>query len=210
MEARLRQTYQGLVDHLEEPIREIVPAIWDLPFVADTRHTCSGHIVVLEHMGVRYTAKLNDATLPRFWYPHRATLQIDFSLDPRYAEERDNFRAALKNVEVSFGQRSLYFDSINEQEGPSYDTLVARAFRRQITNPEFVLSCSYDASVEDQPQTLAYVQETETLLIKFWEGVADVVRQYNRNANIGSIAGKDFRRSISWDVWKSVFGKRFE
>ena len=101
MQAGTYERYMKLQRNLEEPIREIVPAIWQLPYVMDTRHCCSGHIITQRTDGHHYWEKDSPLTPERIekgWYPHRATLQIEFTLDKKLQEERDKFIKALRGV----------------------------------------------------------------------------------------------------------------
>ena len=46
MHPDLLTTYRAkILPNIEEPIREIVNALWELPFVVDTNEACCGHIV---------------------------------------------------------------------------------------------------------------------------------------------------------------------
>ncbi len=205
-----------LTRHLEEPIREIVPAIWQLPFVEDTRHCCSGHVVALNYDYDIQARRLTEKNIEEIWYPHRATLQIDYSLDEKLQAERDAFRDALKNVRAIAGNRTLYFNPDHEFLYESQDAFCRRTRNKAFNDPfpprekEDILLGDYNADFErDGPKTIAYVEETEALLTAFWEGVAAVVREHNPDAKIGPIAGRNFRKTITWAEWKTVFPRMF-
>jgi len=195
MNAEKIASYEKLVQYLEPPIREIVPAIWRLPYVVDTGHTCSGHILAQRFAG-------NGEFSDRYsWYPHRATLQISYSEDPALELMRDNFRADLKAVLVQNGDLKLFFDDIfahHRDQLPSYVGGLIPNFTE-----------NYDAEISrDLEKSEKTVVQVETLLTSFWEQIAAVVRKHNPKAKIGPIKGKDFRNVINWDHWASTLMKK--
>lgn len=193
MEDKLIRKYDSLVAQLEEPVREIVPAIWRLPFVVDTGFSCSGHILAKSQWP--YTRQNFDKQYG--WYPHRAILEIAFSLNPELAEIRDQFRAELKAVMVERNGIKISFDDVHTFESKTLPH----------TNiPGENLREDYNAHVpEDMEKSWESVEFVESLLAEFWEKVAIVVRKYNPEAQIGPIKGKNFRHVINWASWHTVF-----
>lgn len=191
MEANLIQQYDRFVSQLEEPVREIVPAIWRLPFVVDTGFSCSGHILASP------MSAYADFNKRYGWYPHRAILEVAFSLDPELAAIRDQFRAELKAVMVEKNGIQISFDDVHTFESKTLPH----------TNiPGENLREDYNAHVpEDLDKSWESVELLESLLTEFWEKVAVVVRKYNTEAQIGPIKGKNFRHVINWAGWHTVF-----
>ena len=114
MKQELYQQYMKLTRYLEEPIREIVPAIWQLPYVVDTRYCCSGHVITQrtnERHDWEKSSPLTEERVRKGFYPHRATMEIDFTLEEVLQEERDAFMNALRNVRATVGARTLYFSA---------------------------------------------------------------------------------------------------
>lgn len=198
MEAKRRSQYGKLIRYLEEPIRELVPPIWDLPFVVDMGFTCSGHIV---RKPDRPWGERPDFG-PYVWYPRRAMLEFAFSIDEALVEARDAFRKDLSAVFVEVDGLKLGFNRVStfRQECLPHSSI-----------PHSNLSENYDADLPDVPRENDSIEKVEALLTAFWEEVACVVRKHNPEARIGSIAGKSFRSRIEWAHWRSVFlsGKRF-
>lgn len=193
MEAERIKQYDGLVSQLEEPIREIVPALWRLPFVVDTGYSCSGH--VLAQSSSAYSKFLGQDG----WYPHRAMLEIAYSLDPELEEVRDRFRADLKTVSVEQSAVQIRFDDVwtSKQEHLPYSRIPGPNLRED-----------YSASVPELEKSWDSVNLVEKMLTGFWEEVAGVVRKYNPAAEIGPIRGS-FRKVINWAHWRSCFPNRF-
>ncbi|MDO8642860.1 MAG: hypothetical protein Q7R76_04740 [Candidatus Woesearchaeota archaeon] len=202
MDADRIQIYQQFKPLLEEPIREIVPALWGLPFVEDTYHTCSGHVVALrQHATYVVADTLDERTLKKVWYPHRTMLHLYFSVSPEMAAERDRFRDALKGVKAEYRGRDHFFDDCREYEG----TILGDKTNKP------VLVANYDGNFPDAgTKTIDYVLETEEVLTRFWEQVAAVIHEFNPSAHIGPIQGKDFRTMIDWDCWQFCFAEQFE
>ncbi len=185
MEAELIRQYEGLVGYLEEPIREIVPAIWHLPFVLDTEYTCCGHILCQPGSGYgRYRDTRSS------WYPHRAILEILYSPDQVFAESRDQFREELEAVSADGDGLRVYFNNV----------------RPQVCDSGIFVASSAEISGQLE-QSDRIVNLVESLLAEFWEKVAVVVRKYNPEAKIGPIKGRNFRRVINWAHWRWVFMK---
>lgn len=194
MNPELRAQYARKTSDLEEPIREIVPAIWDLPFVLDTEHTCSGHAIA--NFGSSYGRLPDDSKYKKQfgWYPHGPILNLYYSLDPSLTEARDQFRAGLKAVLAQQGNFSLRFDDVR--------TFMSDRILNNARFSEPNLTEDYYVSLtKDHEKTDANIELVEHLLVDFWEQVANVVRQLNPAAKIGPIAGKDFRRVINWVKW---------
>ncbi|MFA6024366.1 MAG: hypothetical protein WC777_04095 [Candidatus Gracilibacteria bacterium] len=188
MENTRRAAYGKLLGRLEEPIREVVPALWDLPFVMDTGFTCSGHIL-REPDGIL-------GKRPDFggyiWYPHRAMLELAFSHDEALVTARDAFRRDLAAVAVEVDGLALGFNA-----GHAFD----QEFLPYSRIPDPNLSENYNAVLPEVPREESSVIRVETLLTAFWEAVAAVVRRHSPNAKIGPIAGKNFRSRKNWDHW---------
>lgn len=223
MNKDLYEKYMRLRNNLEEPIREIVPAIWQLPYVVDTRHCCSGHVITQRTDGFQYWEKSSPLTPERIrngWYTHRATLQIDFSLEETLTEERDAFIEALYAVYATSHGRILRFGRstgyLNETQVSFQRRARSRSFGEPLPpkGPDEVYCVSYDAHLDtllkEAPKTIETVEQGEALLSLFWEEVAKVIRQYNPAAEIGQIQGKNYRHSITWAEWQSVFPHIFD
>ena len=185
MESKRREQYQRHVRHLEEPIRQIVPALWGLPFVRDTAFSCSGHI--LRERGLLY--------------PHRAMLEISFIPDAELSTElrgvRDAFRADLASIRAGSGSLELGFSDAHSYES---DTLpYSRVLEPNVTQ---YFNAHLPTNLEHSPETVHVVEEALTAL---WEETASVLRRYNSEAAIDPIAGKNFRTVINWAHWRSVF-----
>lgn len=193
MEDARRGAYEGLVRYLEEPIREVVPALWRLPFLADTGFTCSGHILSQSGSGYERYSRQN------FWYPHRAMLEFAFSTDERTRELRDAFRKDLAAVSVEGDGLTLCFNRVSSSP---------QEYRPHSRIPESNLSEHYNADIPSVERSAESVAAVENLLGAFWERVGDVVRSHNPTAQIGPIRGKNFRQVINWADWGSVFQVR--
>jgi hypothetical protein len=196
MEAEKIARYQRFTRYLEEPIREIVPAMWQLPYVLDTGHTCSGHILAQpQHSYERYSSQYG-------WYPHRAILEFGFSEDPALTDARDRFRADLKGVSAQEGRVRITFNDVWTSH-----------WDRAPSHPRVALSNLREMYNADIPQNLEKTEDSvrlvENLLVHFWEQIATVVRTHNPQAQISPIQGKNFRNVINWDHWASCFPTLF-
>lgn len=195
MDAERIAIYESLEQYLEPPIREIVPAIWRLPYVIDTGHTCSGHILAqplfsYEEFSARYG-----------WYPHRAILEVAYSEDPALETMRDGFRSDLKAVLVQDDRLKLFFDDVRARKRDKLPSHVGPS----VLN----LNEMYNATVPDElEKSDETVVRVESLLASFWEQIAAVVRKHNPKAKIGPIEGKDFRHVIDWDHWGTTLMRR--
>lgn len=186
MDTDLIKQYQGFLNRIEEPIREIVPAIWDLPFIVDTGETCSGHALAQRGSGYeKYSERYS-------WYPHRATLDFAFSLDPVLTEARDEFRRDLKTACAEQKGQKIAFDEVATY---NWDYLPGS----RILHPN--LREVFNASVPKLEKVESSVILIEEMLASFWEQVADVIRKYNKGAKIGPIKGKNFRGVINVVNW---------
>lgn len=192
MDEGLKAQYGKLVENLEEPIREIVPAIWDLPFIVDTGHTCSGHALAQKMASYgEYSDRFG-------WYPHRAILELYYSVDPELVAARDGFRNDLTSVLVDRNGLQLRFDDIRTHEGT------------KLHSPDQEIPHLWEMRNADVPElekSEASVDLVESMLVDFWEQVAAVVRKYNPGAKIGPIKGKNFRRVINWSHWRGTMIK---
>ena len=192
MDEGLKAQYGKLVKHIEEPIREIVPAIWDLPFIVDTGNTCSGHALSQKMAALgEYPGRFG-------WYPHRAILELYYSVNPALVEARDGFRNDLTSVLVDRNGLQLKFNDVWGNQGTKlYSPDQEVPHLRQM----------YNADAPELEKTEDSVDLVESMLVDFWEQIAEVVRKYNPNAKIGPIKGKNFRRVINWSHWRGVFIK---
>lgn len=192
MDSALVARYQGFVHLIEEPVRDIVRALWTLPFVEDTGHSCSGHGLALWNDAFRQGEE---------WYPHRATLEIFYSKEPEHIPARERLREALKGVRIEYQGRVLDF-----AEGTwAYERMPgAMPF---IKKP--LLWERYETATPDGPETIEHLVETEELLTRFWEDVANVIRPFTPSVDIGPIRGKDFRKVVDWDYWQNCFPEAF-
>lgn len=177
--------YEPYLPQVEEPIRQIVRAIWDLPFVRDTGFTCSGHLLSQPDQ-----ATGRGRVGPYGWHLHRAMLELAFSSDETLREERDSFRNDLRKVRVETGGLVLCFDDSYSHED---------AFRPYSREAEPNLRENFNARLpESLPEDLALVEPVEALLTDFWEEVAGVLRRYHPQVKIDPIHGKNFRKITNW------------
>ncbi len=192
MDPLLRSQYQRLLCEVEEPIRDIVNAIWGLEFVVDTGYSCCGHITATNtklYIGGKNTGG----------YPHRATLEIAYSPEPQHLEQRDAFDQSLRAIVVGKEGNSLYFNNVRTYE----DKCLPYS---RIEQPNYQVI--YDADInETQAITPQRIVHTEALLTQLWEAVAVVICQYNPQDKIGPIKGKSFRNVIKWAHWGRTFPK---
>lgn len=189
MDVLRRSQYGRLTEYIEEPIREIVPATWDLPFVVDMGFTCSGHIL-------RVPEKGNSDFGDYVWYPHRAMLEFAFSVDEALIALRDAFRRDLSTVLVELDGLQLSFNDVGSFD-QNYLPYSGVPFPNLLEN--------WNAVLPEVERTEESVVTVEALLALFWEQVAEVVRHHNPSAQIGTIQGKNFRDRIDWAHWRSVF-----
>lgn len=197
MDTELRNQYDLLIGLIEKPIREIVPAIWDLPFVLDTGHTCSGHILAQRSAAYGGEEGYWPADRRLGWYPHRAILELAFSVEKATTAIRDEFRRELKAVSAEKDGIKIFFDD----NWRASEEIYLPAFTSETPN----LREKYQATVpENLPRTNDSVVLVESLLTDFWKQVAAVVRKYNPDAEIGSIEGRNFREVINWDHWRTT------
>ncbi len=194
MESERRIQYEHLTRYLEEPVRQIVPALWRLPFVKDTGFSCSGHILArYPHGSERFKDGFS-------WYPHRAMLEPAFypdeELTPEMREARDAFRADLQGILVGSGDVELGF---KDAQSFSADK---RPYSRL---PEDNIRQYFNAHLPLVEQSDDSVLLIEGLLTDLWEETASVLRKYNPSASIGPIAGTNFRTVINWAHWGTVF-----
>lgn len=200
MDKATREKYVKLTHFVEEPIQEIVSALWGLPFVVDTGHTCSGHMVHLEENGRVHAQKLNEGNVGQLWYPHRPSLEIFYAVDGD-VETRDRFRAALTSVTGSIDGKVLRFDRVSE-----FDSR-----REHVCTPQFlqqpVLMCRYLAGFEEGEKKLNNVLEKERLFQSFWEAVAKAIQPFAQNRDIHVPSDENaYRKVITLEHWKLYFG----
>jgi len=156
MEAELIKQYEPLVRHLEEPIREIVPAMWRLPFVVDTGYTCSGHALAQPS-----AAYADGGRIGRYgWYPHRAILEFAFSKDEELLVTRDSFRRDLAGAAAECDGVTIRFDDVYGSE---------RDYLPHSRIPAVNFSEDYTANVPELEKTMESVELIESLLTSFWE-----------------------------------------
>ncbi|MBI2572937.1 hypothetical protein HYV86_03705 [Candidatus Woesearchaeota archaeon] len=185
MDPILRSQYQHLLSEVEEPIREIVNAIWGLEFVVDTGYSCCGHVRTTNFMGGIAKGVAN--------YPHRTMLEIAYSLDPAHLGRRLGFDQALRAVVVNKHEQKLCFNNIWEYESATLPY-------SRVPQPNYSVLYQGDIGGKDKT-TMQRVLETEELLVDFWEAVATAVRHYNPRDKIGPIKGKSFQQVINWAHW---------
>ncbi len=194
MQKELKQRYLGLVNLLEEPIRQVVPALWELPFVHDTGHMCSGHVIT-------GTQKLTQNNLKNmFWYPHDARMEIFYSTEPEHIEQRDAFMFEIKNCKATLDSRVLQFETL-------FDLRITPHRFGQTKN---VLNAFYSADIHETQQnttnkTIEYIIQTEDLFTQLWQEIAGVIRKYalinNPHARKAEVEG-NYRKTINWDYWQ--------
>jgi hypothetical protein len=195
MEKELRSTYEGLLFNVEQPIRQIVRGIWHMPFVVDTGHTCSGHMLQTSYKG-----KLTQEQLSRAHpYPHDARLEIFYSLDERLEAERDSFRDELKDVRAHAHGRELSFNEMRAYPTSEY----SRCSAREGETPTMLYEGLF-ADFEPVKQDIKTVYEIEDLLEQFWEQVRVVVAKYSELDDVPRVKDPDFRNLITWDTWKTL------
>lgn len=194
MEAELIKQYEPLVRYLEEPVREIVPALWHMPFVVDTGYTCSGHALAQPGAGYGGEGRIGRHS----WYPHRAILELAFSKDKEMLVTRDSFRSDLAGASAERDGVTIRFDDIYgfERDHLPYSRI-----------PGINFGENYNATVPELEKTMESVELIESLLTSFWEQIAEVVRKYNPESQIGPIKGKNFRKVINWAHWRGIFIK---
>lgn len=187
--------YLPYVSQIEEPIRQIVPALWGLPFVKDTGFSCSGHVLSQPEQAT------GRGRVGRYgWHLHRAMLEFAFSNDETFLAERDAFRAELKQVSASEGDLVLRFNNVHSCEN------LYRPYSRE-TEPN--LGENLNACLMERlPEDPALIEPVEALLSSFWEEVAMVVRRYNPRAEIGPIRGKNFRKVTNWVSFGNLIQSR--
>lgn len=195
MEPERRAQYERLVEYLEEPVRDIVPAVWGLPFVKDTGFSCSGHILA----GNGYGSPRTGSRLG--WYPHRAMLELAFHPDEELTEEmremRDAFRRDLASVAVGIQGLELGFKDAHPFP---QDTLPYSRIPGKNISQNF--NAHLPPEIEESGESIQVVERTLTAL---WEETASLLRRYNPDAAIKPIAGTNFRAVINWANWSSVF-----
>lgn len=174
---------------IEHPIREIIDALWELPFVVDTVETCSGHIVTNDFG--KSDARYEPIRKGLHWYPHDIRLIIDFSQEQGLEEKVGAFRREVAEIPVDIGLEILRASE--------------RGYRTVDGTRTKVLQVFYTSSFPDRedfkpPQTGidGYIATAQARFVEFWEGFASVLRTYNPEARIGPIAGRDFLQVIDW------------
>ena len=150
MDPKLKIVYKKLVNSIEEPIREIIPAIWDLPFIEDTSYCCCGHIIVIPDTFISPNRELlTPQTIKKFWYPHKAILELYCSNESKYVQLRDNFLNDLKQISTSNNKTELKFSYSNSQLGPT-------PAGKRIPN---TLYTTFNAEIPKEPKTKQHVEE---------------------------------------------------
>lgn len=190
MDESLILRYEQKAQCLEEPVREIVPAIWRLPYVVDTEGSCSGHMLAQYTKSVVEYPYIKNIKKPRryAWYPQGPALELVYSLDEALVQARDSFRADLKRVFVGEAGVTVSFNDIHTFDG----------MRRPGLFEVYRATLPYS---DNEPVPYDVVLRVESLLASFWDRVAAVVSQHNEDATITSVKGKNFRRVIDWAKW---------
>lgn len=188
MEPVLLEVYRRkILPNIEEPIREIVDALWGLPFVVDTNEACCGHIVTNDYW--KSDSRYGKIRQGLYWYPHGIRLGVDFSLEEGLKEAAGTFRKDVSHIDVDIGLR------VSESER-GYKTVDGRQIK--------VLHVFYDSTFPDRDleppneDVHQFVKETQDKLIDFWEAFAHVVASYNSQAQISPIKDKNFLKIIDW------------
>ena len=188
MHTKLLEDYKRrILPNIEPPIREIVLALWEIPFVVDTDEACSGHIVT-NNLGKSY-AQYDPIRRGLYWYPQSIRLGIDFSLEDGLKEIGESFRRDISNINVDIGLR----------EYPS-----ERGYRTVDGEETRVLHVFYFSHFPERdfkpPQTgiKDFINATQTRLAEFWEAFSMVIKEYNPAAEISPVKGKNFLNIIDW------------
>lgn len=188
MEPALLDIYRRkILPNIEEPIREIVNALWELPFVVDTNEACCGHIVTTDYL--KSDSRYKKIRQGLYWYPHGIRLGVDFSLDDELKEQAEAFRKDLSSIDVDIGLRV-------SEAVRGYRTLDGKQIK--------VLHTYYDSTFPDrdlQPPSenvREFVKVTQDKLIDFWEAFARVVSNYNPQVQFSLIKDKNFLKIIDW------------
>ncbi|MBI2548170.1 hypothetical protein HYW21_02365 [Candidatus Woesearchaeota archaeon] len=184
----LRDYRARILPCIEDPIREVVNALWGLPFVVDTFETCSGHIVT-NNAGNSCSlyGKLPGGL---YLYPHDIRLGIDFSQEHGLGERAGAFRRDMASIEVDIGLQVLFKSVCGYRAIDGTQTEVLHVF----------YSSSFPDRDLEPPKTGVdeYIRATEARLIDFWEAFALLLKRYNPETQISPIAGKNFSQIIDW------------
>ncbi len=188
MNPQLYEHYKNkILPNIEEPIREIIDALWQLPFVVDTSESCCGHIVTNDWD--RSAAEYEPLRQGLYWYPHGIRLGIDFSLEEELKQKVDAFKsdisAILPSINTTFSlfeqkYRTLDGNILNVARATYYGNFPPRDFIPPVTHVD------------------EFIHATQSRLIGFWESFAQIVREYNPSASISPIADKNFNQIIDW------------
>lgn len=188
MHPTLLQHYQkAVLPNIEEPIREIVNALWELPFVVDTNESCSGHIVTTDWEKSDAAYKPIEDGL--YWYPHGIRLGIDFSQEERYRQQAQAFRKDISTLLAGVKAGASLFEQKYRTIEGNIVSVAHATYYGNFPPRDFVPPT---ASVHE------YIASTHTTLINFWDLFARVLTAHNPAATISPIAGKDFMTIASW------------
>lgn len=183
----LKDYRKRILPNIEVPIREIVAALWELPFVVDTNESCSGHIVTNDAWK-RY-AKYNPIRRGLYWYPHEIRLGVDFSLENELKELGESFRKAVSDIDVDIGLEA-------SKSKRDYKTIDGEEIT--VLHVRYDSSFPYESFEPPQTEIDEFIKSTQAHLVNFWEAFGQVVRKYNPNARISSISDKNFLEIINW------------
>jgi hypothetical protein len=189
--------YEGLIRNVEEPIREIVRAVWHLPFVRDTGYMCCGH--VLKEVGFEFGTSGQELRPVYEPYVHRVQFEIAFEPDEELQGEVEAFKAGLIAVLANHDGREMRFNRVwgRGRANRLYSSGEEPLHQHWQGNADIPDLNEYGPNGLSNEELESY----EPLLIEFWEQVAAVVRQFAPDAEIGPIAGRSFRQMINWVDW---------
>lgn len=187
MRDELLDRYQTQVlPFIEEPIRELMLGLWQLPIIVDTDTSCCGHIVsdrVLKSYGDRVSSPKE-----RFWYPQGLQLGVAFSLESALKGQVEEFREQMLTIGKDI---ELYLDE-SERGYRDLDGRVQRV--QQVHYASEFPEKGFQKPKKDFNRS---IQRKHDRLIRFWEAVAGIIRQHNSFVHIPPIADKDFTKVIS-------------
>ncbi|MBI4153363.1 hypothetical protein HY497_02470 [Candidatus Woesearchaeota archaeon] len=176
-----------ILHNIEEPIREMIGALWELPFVIDTNEACCGHIVTTNDR--KSLGRYKQLRRGLYWYPHGIRLGIDFSLEDGLKEQGAAFRKDILDIGVGIG----LYASESERGYRSIEGKTARVLHVWYYSAFPKMDIEPPESGIDE-----YIGAAHARLVAFWEAFAHVIRKYSPDARISPIEGKDFMEIIDW------------
>ncbi|HLC52029.1 MAG TPA: hypothetical protein VJI98_02175 [Candidatus Nanoarchaeia archaeon] len=168
MDKELSEEYTGLVGKIEEPIREIVSALWSLDFIADTGHSCCGHVFYpMDYVSgdlvipAKVAADLTRKNYRNYLNPRGPQLDIAYTSSDRAKQfDLDLLKVAAYSDSTKMTFKATSGWPYKEDKDQSFDYVSYRS----------------DLKVKDD---WSEVIEAELLLQSFWEGVANLVTRYS-------------------------------